>query len=162
MRRRQKRKVTKKEDRLKGVDFLNSDLANRFWSKVKRNEASGCWEWQSYISPQGYGKFSVNNFPQSSHVIAFILKNGPIGYGLVIDHMCKNRRCVFPDHLRAVTQKINSTQNSNGLTAINAAKTHCHKGHEFSKENTAIRRGSRLCKACKRLYDKEWRLRKKG
>lgn len=75
---------------------------------------------------------------------------GPIPPGLEIDHQCRVRACCNVDHLRVVTKKVNTTENSNSVGAKNKVKTHCPKGHEFTPENTKIakKNGARACRQC--------------
>lgn len=73
---------------------------------------------------------------------------GPIPLGLTIDHLCKVTRCVNPDHLEPVTQRVN-TLRGDGPSAVNARKTHCPHGHEYTPDNTYVRKaGGRICKTC--------------
>jgi hypothetical protein len=72
---------------------------------------------------------------------------------LVLDHLCRNRRCVNPEHLEIVTS-VENVMRGEGFGPKNAAKTHCDKGHEFTPENTYIRtraQGGRECRACIRI-----------
>lgn len=82
------------------------------------------------------------------HRAAYELANGPIPDGMQIDHLCRNRLCCNPDHLEAVTREENIAR-GNAPHMVNARKTHCKYGHEFSPENTLVtKRGSRSCRQC--------------
>jgi transcription elongation factor Elf1 len=70
---------------------------------------------------------------------------------MVLDHICRNRACVNPGHLRVVTPKQNVLENSLGRTAINKCKTHCPKGHPFDDENTFRAGTQRQCRECGRI-----------
>lgn len=84
-------------------------LAERFWPKVEKTE--GCWNWTGATNGKvGYGRIGAGTKPYSwllAHRASYEMSNGPIPEGLVIDHICHNRKCVNPDHLRAITQKQN-------------------------------------------------------
>jgi hypothetical protein len=67
---------------------------------------------------------------------------GPIPEGYHVDHLCRNRGCVRPDHLEAIPRKENVSQ-------WNLSKTHCKNGHEYSEANTYRYRGERQCKICR-------------
>lgn len=86
-----------------------------FWAKVDTS-GEGCWIWTAYTDPFGYGKFHARIGGKSTqwlaHRFSFELANGPIPEGLVVDHVCHNKSCVNPAHLRAVTQKQNSEHRS--------------------------------------------------
>jgi hypothetical protein len=82
-----------------------------------------------------------------THRVAWILTNGEIPEGLVIDHLCRNRKCVNPTHMRIVTPKVN-TMCGFGVGVIQKTKTLCLRGHEFDFVNMD---GSRRCKACDRI-----------
>ena len=79
----------------------------RFEAKVSYEPMSGCWLWTGHIDRFGYGAFWVNGKVGKAHRVAWVLKNGTIGKGLEVDHVCHNRSCVNPDHLRLATHTEN-------------------------------------------------------
>ena len=86
-----------------------------------------------------------------AHRFSYELFRGNIPAGLTVDHLCKNTACVNPYHLEVVTQRENNLRGNN-WAGINSRKTHCPKGHEYTKENTVIwdngSNGARRCKIC--------------
>ena len=106
-------------------------LNERFWSKVDKDGPGGCWLWTASQNGYGYGKFKAPHAFVASHRYAYELLVGPIPDGLQIDHLCRNRACVNPAHLEPVTQRVNLMR-GNTLASINARKTHCIRGHEFT------------------------------
>lgn len=134
---------------------MRKSEAERFWSKV--DKSGDCWEWTAY-KLQGYGRFGVGGAPKNggrivyAHRWSYEALVGPIPDGLQLDHLCRNRGCVNPDHLEPVTSREN-TLRGESLWAINAQKTHCPQGHEYTPENTYYggRTGnSRYCRECNR------------
>lgn len=137
--------------------MIDSETRDLFWSKVDKRAPDECWEWSASRTPAGYGIFNSKCFQtKAAHRIALILCGTTFQPGEVCDHMCRNRACCNPSHLRAVSQRINSIENSIGPTAINHAKNACHKGHQFTKQNTIMKRGKRHCRECQRQHNKEY------
>lgn len=128
---------------------------DRFWEKV---EPTGfCWNWTGCVVVAGYGRFGVGNgVVANAHRWAYEYLVGPIPEGADLDHLCRNRACVNPDHLEPVTRGDNVLRGFSS-PAANARKTHCKNGHEFTEENTIRRRGTRECRTCVRLADRRRR-----
>ena len=144
---------------------MYKDLPKRFHDKVSINEDTGCHEWTGFISPNGYGMYWLNGSNKGAHRVSCEAEHGiPDGY--VVDHLCKVRHCVNPQHLEPVTQKVNVRRGNKGnkgmkTGAMQRAKTHCPAGHEYNEENTYVtKRGSRWCKQCRR--DRRQRQRERG
>lgn len=134
--------------RRKGVVRPLSDAKERLLAGTSKS--AGCWEWQGQVDRDGYGRMTVNYRPHLVHRVAYELFIGAIPEDYEIDHLCRNRPCVNPAHLEAVTKRENSLR-SLSPPAINAQKTHCIHGHEFTPENTRIdKSGRRGCRACGR------------
>jgi len=121
------------------------EAEHRFWPKVKKTD--DCWLWTAGLDSNGYGLFRLDERRLGAHVVSYGLLVGPIPDGLELDHLCRNRTCVNPEHLEPVTSKVN-WERGESITAINARKTHCIHGHEFTIENTYVWRGGRKCKIC--------------
>jgi hypothetical protein len=105
------------------VDITEEDIA-RFWAKVALPDARGCLVWTGPGSGTGYGKFRRFRRSVFAHRFAYMALVGPIADGLVLDHLCRNRACVRPDHLDAVTQRVNVLRGESPA-ACHAVATHC-------------------------------------
>lgn len=141
----------------------------RFWAKVdkdgpipeKRPELGPCWMWTGGTA-EGYGMFWLNGTNLHAHIVSFTWAKGEIPEGQERDHLCRNRPCVNPDHLQAVSHWIN-TARGEGPAAQNLAKTHCGTcGAEFNDENTYYYQGGRYCRPCMRRRNREWWARKRA
>lgn len=132
---------------------LDTTPEERFMNKVQKVD-SGCWEWTGAKIPSGYGRFGYTNengtlINTYSHRISYMLFKGEIPKGKVIDHLCKNKSCVNPDHLEVVTQRVNVLR-SDSPSSKASKQTHCVHGHPFDKENTYYWKNERRCRACGR------------
>lgn len=144
-------------------------LFERYWLKVNfsgpvpawQPELGCCWQWKAATSDTGYGLFSIPR-PDGgythvgAHQFSYWLCVGDVPSGLELDHLCRNRRCVAPSHLEAVTHQVNMLRSTSPIAA-NVLKTECPQGHEYTSANTLIKRsGSRYCKTCNRDQWHRW------
>jgi hypothetical protein len=109
-----------------------------------------CWLWRGELDRDGYGSVNIGHGKHArAHRVAYEIAVGPIPEGLVIDHRCRNRPCCNPSHLEPVPSGVNVMRGI-GLGPMNAAKSHCKNGHEFTDDNTAFdSAGYRVCRHCR-------------
>lgn len=116
----------------------------------------GCHIWIAARDRDRYGYFAVGRGKlKRAHRWSYERAFGPIPEGLQIDHLCRVRQCVNPEHLEPVTPKEN-TMRGETPAAKNAAKTHCYRRHPFDATNTENFKGERICKICKAAKYKKW------
>lgn len=131
---------------------LSAAERERFWLFVEETE-TGCWEWIG-LRARGYGVYEMRGRAVRAHRVSWTICRGPIAEYLTLDHLCRNRACVNPMHLEAVSNKVNILRGES-FSAENARKTHCPRGHEYTPENTMIRNGKRNCRECVRAQHRE-------
>lgn len=103
--------------------YRDPRLPERFWSKVRVNEESGCWEWIACLSTSGYGRFGVTDAgTQYAHRVAYEALVGGVASGLHLDHICHVTECVNPSHLQPATRQLNQqnrkSANSNSRSGV--------------------------------------------
>lgn len=106
---------------------------------------SGCWQWVGAINHDGYGEFRGELGKEGAHRWSHRRFKGPIPQGHEVDHLCRFRACVNPNHLEAVTKTENTLRGAS-FAAINASKTHCPNGHPLIPGS-----GQRICRECRRV-----------
>ena len=134
----------------------------RFFSKVDKTPT--CWNWKAGLSHNGYGVFWMDGKNRRAHRVAFEAMVGPIPKGLEPDHLCKNPRCVNPDHLELVSRRVNLLRGDT-FQAKNSKKTHCPHGHPLVEGNLVIclyKKGIRSCLTCRHEDGRRYRARKQN
>lgn len=115
-------------------------LIDRFLAKVEITPS--CWLWRGAMDGKGYGNFGAGETGTvKAYKWAFEFYRFVVPEGFELDHLCRNRACVKPDHLEPVTHQVNMSR---------ARKTHCPAGHTYNRDNTWIGDGERHCRICDR------------
>lgn len=145
-------------------DFM-STVSDYCDARIFPEPNSGCWLWSGPLFNTGYGAIlhAAKN-GQLAHRVVYERERGPIPTGLQIDHLCRVRCCVNPDHLEPVTQQENIRRGLAGQASglQQSSKTECVRGHVFSADNTYVRPdGVRICRACQKIRKREYLDRKK-
>lgn len=128
--------------------MLNEATLDRVMDRISFCDG-GCWEWTGEVSPKGYGKLKFKGGTFYAHRFIYALVCEPIPDGMQIDHLCRNRCCVNPDHLDVVTNQVNATRGT-GWAGQNARKTHCPQGHPYEGDNLRLTSKGRECWICVR------------
>lgn len=132
--------------------FVSRPLIDRLNEKIERTDS--CWLWRGATTggAHAYGMIWQDGKNLLAHRVMHALYKSNIDGGQEIDHLCRNKLCVNPDHLEAVSHKENMLRADPGQRW--RQKTHCPKGHAYTAENTRITHGSRSCKSCESIYNK--------
>lgn len=114
----------------------------RFSSKVLIGD--GCWEWVAACDSGGYGVFHLDKRTLCAHRISYEIFVGEIPEKHELHHTCNNRKCVRPDHLRALLP----ADHPDTMPDLNRRKTHCKRGHPLVESNIYRSNGKRGCRTC--------------
>lgn len=137
------------------LDFLFNrlgiSLADFLSDKISPEPTTGCWLWTGSVAPNGYGKTSpAYQGTAQAHRTVYLTLRGGIPNGLQLDHLCRTRSCVNPDHLEPVDNKRNAER------GLQANKTHCPRGHPYDALNTyrarSIGRPSQFKRVCRKCH----------
>jgi hypothetical protein len=135
----------------------------RLMAKVTEDER-GCWVFNGALN-KGYGVIGVSDPTDgkwravSAHRVSYTHAKGPIPEGLDLDHLCRNRACVNPEHLEPVTRRENLLRGAT-LPAEELSRTACGRGHAYTPQSIwHLNRSTRCCKICRNL---DRRLRARG
>lgn len=148
---RRKGAFTMPRTNCKPIPILTPRQRMGLFSRVHVNTTTGCWEWIGPLTGVGYSQISLGRSFFLAHRVMYTEFRGPIPGVLTIDHLCRNKRCINPWHMEAVTHAENNFR-GNSNSARKRRQTHCNQGHEFTPENTYIHKnGNRACRECNRL-----------
>lgn len=134
----------------------------RIFGRVNLDGYDDCWEWQGPLSRGGYGITHLKSMSTVQvHRLSYSVMVGPIPTGLVIDHLCKNRKCVNPNHLEPVTDRENVYRANPSAVQMNVDENRCANGHIYTDVKPEVDR-SRRCMTCRREAYKRYNSKREG
>jgi hypothetical protein len=129
--------------------------AGRFQRHIR--QAGDCHLWTGYLNSDGYGRFRAGGRMLSAHRFAYESAKGPVPDGYEIDHLCRTRHCVNPEHMEAVPHPENMRRGLRGELT-----THCKQGHAYDVANTIRRGNKRSCRRCSNAASRRYQARRRA
>lgn len=125
---------------------------------------SGCWLWGGNLTPDGYANFYsfVEHRTLYAHRESYKERNGPIPPGMQIDHLCRVRCCINPDHLEAVTPRENTLRGNSTKQKSRTECDTCGEALVANRDGKAKSLPKMRCRSCRNRKDRADRLRLKG
>ena len=133
---------------LRRGDTNRTSVEERLDKYSELDYTTGCLLWVGDLDRSGYGRIKVEGKMQGAHRVSYMVHVGPIPVDMQIDHLCRVRNCINTAHLELVTTAENTRRGDAGR--LEAMKTHCPQGHEYTEENTYRWKNQRHCRACRR------------
>lgn len=136
--------------RYKPIPQFTQPELDRFWERVEVHQPAGCWQWRGQVrKSDGYAVAHFHRLGTfQAYRVSYSLLIGPIPEGMTLDHLCRNRSCVNPDHLQVIDSVTNALRGY-GTSAMNKRRTHCIYGHPFTPENTYVTPGRHRMRTCR-------------
>ena len=145
--------------RAKTEEEFDESAIRRFKERIMPEPMSGCILWLGEIDPNGYGTHNRRSKTFKAHKFSYELYKGPVPKGLELDHLCRVRSCVNPDHLEPVT-KAENIRRSHKFPRLNKTATQCAYGHSYLDDTVKLRfdgrnKGGRRCLICTKIQNKK-------
>lgn len=121
----------------------------------KIDKSGDCWIWTGWKNDKGYGNIVIDGRRRRTHIVSYELHVGDVPTGLELDHLCRNRACVKPEHLEAVTHQVNIAR---GM--ILKRLDYCQRGHKLDDANSYywVNKNTgnheRQCRICKSVANR--------
>lgn len=136
---------------------VTPEIEARLDKYTERSE-EGCWEWAGAVNNRGYGVMTISKSIYYTHRVSYTRHNGPIPTGRVLDHLCRNPRCLNPEHLEPVSDRVNMLRGYSTAAVAQRRET-CLHGHLYAEHGRVYDDGRRHCLACARNQSAERRAR---
>lgn len=127
------------------------DIETRLFFYLVPEPNTGCWLWLGTIDFGGYSQIKFNGRSVSAHRVMYELVNGELPSEVHLDHLCRTRSCVNPEHLDEVSLVENVARGTSDAAVV-IRTGYCKRGHEFVGRNVRVRAltGERQCAECRR------------
>jgi hypothetical protein len=141
--------------------WQRGSLEERLFGRSIPEPNSGCIFWLGAVQSKGYGNIFHDGKVKYTHRVSYELAHGPIPDGMEIDHKCRVRCCINPDHLHVVThnENIRLSVERKGQAA---ERTVCPSGHSLTGDNRKVYAGVVVCRTCRIEWKRRWRIKKRS